>query len=361
MDKAYAWHPGADGVAPQWGVPVALMPDELFSGWLIRVAFTQGCSLSALMASIEPGLRFHDVDRGLSEHQLVTLSLHAGVSVAAIQAAMLAWSESAINGGICRRRSIWRWILPLGLQVTRRHQGLQYCPVCWGEDASPYVRLQWRFAWHIACDAHGVTLRDRCFQCQAPLRLHRHQCMNHCGVCGADLRAAPQILANVDALHLQRAADHVLRERVGEVWSVSLGVVDWFHLMALLISFLRREALREPARLSMFACELDLIRRLEKSRLELLRVEERQVMLALIYRVFALRRAAVIRLVSDGGWSRQALVAHVDQLSSLLQQGWQLFPDKSVSRHPRGPYAPRSRRLVKAMMARLRRDLRELV
>lgn len=359
MDKTYAWHPGANEVAAEWGLPVALMPDELFSGWLTRVALTQGCSISTLMASIWPGLRFHDVDRGLPTHQLAVLSKSAGINMKSFHAAMLTRSERLIRGLARTHHSIWRWILPLGLRSAKRPQGAQYCPACWATDASAYMRLQWRFAWHIACETHHIALLDHCFQCNAPIRLHRSQCIHRCRECGADLCTAPQISADVDALCAQQTADQVLHAHVGNAWGSQIEAADWFQLLALLVSFFRRETVRESEKLTVLACEFGRLSQLDKVRLELLCTEERKILLALICRTLTMPREQVMNLISDAGYSRQALVVRANRLSPSLQLGWKLFPDKSVSPKARGRYAPRPRHLVKAMMIRLCRHRRD--
>lgn len=67
-----------------------------------------------------------------------------------------------------------RWVLLLG-QYHRLHQGfgMQYCPLCLGEDSEPYYRLSWRLAFYTFCPRHQTLLLDRCHACGAPVAFHR--------------------------------------------------------------------------------------------------------------------------------------------------------------------------------------------
>jgi glyoxylate carboligase len=62
------------------------------------------------------------------------------------------------------------------------------------DDAVPYYRLQWRFAWHTGCEKHRCTLLDRCYACNSPVEPHRlfaeDQQISLCATCRADFRAA---------------------------------------------------------------------------------------------------------------------------------------------------------------------------
>ncbi|WP_321150951.1 TniQ family protein [Aeromonas jandaei] len=55
------------------------------------------------------------------------------------------------------------------------HQGfgMQYCPLCLGEDKEPYYRLSWRLAFYTFCPRHQTLLLDRCHACGAPVAFHR--------------------------------------------------------------------------------------------------------------------------------------------------------------------------------------------
>lgn len=75
-------------------------------------------------------------------------------------------AASPING-------IAPWTLPLGVfHRTRRHYGLQYCPVCLKTDEDPYFRRSWRMAYQFVCPDHQCLLMDAC-ACGAPVIPHK--------------------------------------------------------------------------------------------------------------------------------------------------------------------------------------------
>ena len=78
---------------------------------------------------------------------------------------------------------------------TRRSGGTQLCPACLSEDRPPYIRAQWRLAWHTACAVHECVLHDCCPECGSLVMAHRLQGdATHvavCATCGTDLRTAP--------------------------------------------------------------------------------------------------------------------------------------------------------------------------
>lgn len=79
--------------------------------------------------------------------------------------------------------------------------GLQFCPACLAEDATPYFRKSWRVALNTVCIRHKTMLLDRCPSCGSAIAVHRLD-FNHpntteeasvsfCHRCGFDLCTAP--------------------------------------------------------------------------------------------------------------------------------------------------------------------------
>ncbi|MFV7432200.1 TniQ family protein [Pseudomonas shirazica] len=91
METSYTWHPGARCVNPRWPLTPPILPDELFSSWLVRTAHAHGCLPSSLTGAVWPGSHAWSVDpdrahpwanldrlsgmSGLSSHQLLASTL----------------------------------------------------------------------------------------------------------------------------------------------------------------------------------------------------------------------------------------------------------------------------------------------
>lgn len=81
--------------------------------------------------------------------------------------------------------------------------GLQYCPTCLLEDATPYFRKRWRVALNTVCGVHKTLLKDRCTNCAAAIAAHRidfnrfapveDATLSFCHQCNFDLRVAPAV------------------------------------------------------------------------------------------------------------------------------------------------------------------------
>ena len=344
MGTTYAWHPGAHWLSPGWGVPIALMPDELFSGWLSRAAAQMGCSLSSLLASIAPELHVCDVDRGLSAQQLSLLSGLSGITGKALEASMLLRVSDALAGRDRFQNSILDWVLPLGLQRGRTPHGLQYCTGCWLEDDIPYVRMEWRLAWHIACARHQLALVDHCYRCGAPIRPHQVRsgalCISTCVSCGANLSVARADRVEANALAFQQHADRVIQSGTGRVWGSCMSAAEWFRTVALMLRFIKHEG-----------SQVVVPGNLER-RFELLGVADRQVLTAKLAWLMDKSRAQVVRMLSMA--YRRGRASGQDEHRSIL--GWLslMFPPRPVRAHARTKdYSPRTKQQVKQMMAYL--------
>lgn len=221
-----------------WTIRVLLLPDELFSTWLVRAALAQGCDPMHLTSSLWPRWRAWtiDLDRGLKADRLAVLAARSGLEVSRLEAAMLHPVLAAIAPGIKPEQAKWPWLLSQGSRNRRRRGGLQFCPSCLAEDATPYFRRAWRLAWHVGCPRHGRLLADHCGRCLAPVEPHRVCAVDvtlcRCSTCGHDLRDTTTVEACADALAFQVAADQVLASGRG-TWSASeVARVVWFELAA---------------------------------------------------------------------------------------------------------------------------------
>lgn len=230
----------------RWAVPVALLPNELFSTWLVRAALSQGCDPLVLTGELWPRWRVwtRDPDRGLSDEHLSALTVVSGIESATFHLATLRPTAVAVTQTSIENLAIWPWVLAFGSRNRKRHGGLQYCPHCLQDDKTPYFRLEWRLAWHTNCPIHEVLLMDRCPNCNAPLEPHRllaeagHLAV--CATCKGDLRECAVMDASIEALAFQRCADEILKScnelSNGGVESVG----GWFDRARILLRIFRR-------------------------------------------------------------------------------------------------------------------------
>lgn len=238
---------------PRWAVPVPLLPNELFSTWLVRAALSQGCDPLVLSGDLWPRWRVwtRDPDRGLSDEQLSALTVVSGIKSATFQLATLRPTAVVVTRTPIGNLGIWPWMLAFGSRNRKRHGGLQYCPHCLQEDKTPYFRLEWRLAWHTTCPIHEVVLMDRCPNCNAPLEPHRlladagHLAV--CATCRSDLRECAVRDSSVEALAFQCAADEVLKSCNVRSNDGVESVGDWFDHLRILLRGFRRAVYAGPS------------------------------------------------------------------------------------------------------------------
>ena len=255
-------HPLPGRVIARWAVVPTLQGDELLSSWLIRAALAQGCDPLVLTGHLWPRWRIWtlDIDRGLPADRLIRLAMASGIDAARLNAASLCVLGERLQANSVSS-AIWPWLLALGSRNRRRYGGLQFCPRCFANDATPYFRRGWRMAWHTACERHGEGLRDRCPACQAVPEPHRLVAddgrIDRCATCRADLKDAPPISADGGALAFQRGADRVIQQGEGHFGEMALDASDWFSLAHFLLALIRRVATMQPEGLREFLSQFD--------------------------------------------------------------------------------------------------------
>lgn len=164
-------------MAPRlWPIHPHPLPDELLSSWMIRLAHGNGFKVHSFYSEFFGTKRqvwTRDIDHHAPQWLLRGLAERTGVSFQRVVQTVLrdleSWAfEDFIENGITR------WVLPLGIfHRTRRSYGQQFCPLCFCEDAQPYLRRSWRLALTVVCVRHGVLMQDRCVSCGYPLAPHR--------------------------------------------------------------------------------------------------------------------------------------------------------------------------------------------
>ncbi|VVM07716.1 hypothetical protein MAMT_01879 [Methylacidimicrobium tartarophylax] len=354
-----------------WGFPIPLLPDELFSSWLVRAALVQGCDPLVLTGSVWPRWRVWtgDPDRGIAADRLAALARASGIAATVFEAATLRTIASAPAGGFPDGKAVWPWVLAAGSRNRRRRGGLQYCPACLAEDKKPYYRLRWRLAWHTACLRHGRILRDCCPHCGGTVEPHRLSAEDRhlalCARCKGDLRKADEAQADGDALAFQSAADEAVQRREGIYGQERISCEEWFALSRYFVGLLRRAAMGKSDILNEMLRAFDIdAGDLEAPAtglvLELLLTRERAALLGRVRRMLGAGPEAFGRAAKKAGASVQTLCEMRQKLPHCLEKAVAGLPDRSPERLRRKRAAtgrPRSRRSVARMWARMRRAM----
>jgi len=372
VDATYSWHPGTGRVTSTWAVPAPLLPDELFSSWLVRAALAQGCDPLVLTGELWPKWRVwtRDPDRGLRQDRLWRLARESGIEVSAFEAAKVRFITSAVTQKPLDNLATWPWVLALGSRNRKRHGGLQYCPKCLQEDHKPYFRMQWRLAWHTCCRFHRVNLLDRCPDCKATIEPHRLSAMEGsmtiCATCMRDLRDAVTSQIEMDALTFQQAADQVVKQRQGQYGIDTITSYQWFELSRYFVRLLRKAALGKSSGLIALIKSLGVDTEALSSpatglALELLPVQERSMLLVGAWRMLNVGPETLFDAVKAASLTASSLRDLRQPTPLCLKHIIQALPGKSVARSRQVKNnipAPRSRKAVKRAWVRLQRKWR---
>jgi len=345
VDAAYSWHKGADPLNRKWAVSVPLLPDELFSSWLIRAAFAQGSDPLAFTGSLWPKWRIWtvDADKTLADERLAVLSDISGISPSTFRLTLLESIHSSIYKSKHLESSYLPWILALGSRSRYRHGGLQFCPLCFAEDREPYFRINWRFAWHSGCVKHLVRLFDRCPICGnvvQPQRLlvkDRHLAL--CCFCKTDFRSVVPQEINQQALLFQSAADDVVRMKYGQYSTESVVQEQWFSTARYFFLLLRKASRKRFKKLLLLLRMLgvkdgDMLLPATGLPLEFLPVEERMHLFAGVWTLMTVNSKVFAQMMRQLSLSRSSLTEKNYQPPSVVQEFLDELPDMDDLRKP---------------------------
>jgi len=257
VEATYTWHPGARCLNPRWPLTPSILPDELFSSWLVRTALAHGCLPSTLTSAVWPGTRAWtcDLDRVHPWSNMGALGSMAGLSAQTLMASTLRPIIQLLYSNPVVQRSLWPWILPLGCRNRSHSGGLLCCPRCI-MDPVPYYRQQYRLAWHTACPWHHVLLIDRCPSCNSALqpgRLRVDRSLSECHHCGQSLGSASLVPAVEPALTFQAFADAASQSTI-LYGQVPLNFSEWMCIARVMVSYLEIVTRQPSAGLRLF-CE----------------------------------------------------------------------------------------------------------
>lgn len=204
---------------------------EILSSWMVRLAFANGFPLHTFYANLlgyRAPIWNRDTDRHPSSTLLDMLSRKTGQSSLTLQALTLSAYEGILFEQLPKIGNA-PWVLPVGVfHRTRRHAGMQFCPLCLQCDADPYYRRSWRLALHVMCERHQCLMEEYCPSCHEPVAYHRHgvgrgkevsgQLLRLCHRCGFDLcRTPPKYPDWPDSSSLQSFSE-MTRHVMQDVW-----------------------------------------------------------------------------------------------------------------------------------------------
>ncbi len=375
MDAAHPRHQGTGGLTPGWPVPVPVLPDELFSSWLVRAAVRQGCDPLVLTGGLWPQWRCwtRDPDRGLNRKRLSVLSKASGVNPSALDAMTLRPIVSAVDPDALDRLSTWPWVLALGARNRRRRGGLQYCPLCLQEDKTPYYRLQWRLAWHTICADHRTFLLDGCPICNAPIEPHRLEPMDEsmavCATCKGDLRKTTPQKSVGENISFQSAADLAVNHGHGRYGGIDLSSNQWFSLARYFITLVRKASTGKLKGLTALVDALGVdVKALTPAAtglaLELLPVDERAMLLAGARRLLKAGPERLLEAAKQLSITASTLKEPRQPVPDCIKTIIQALPENPIHRKrskKNNLPTPRSRLSVMRMWARLQRKCQDRI
>lgn len=153
------------------------LPGEALSSWVWRVAARHRINPGRLSEAwgLYYDLRQNDEHRPFAD--AATLAFKS-----ATKESDFTYQFQLRFGVLARFRSLW-------FDMSSKSPILQWCPRCFVEDATPYLRLRWRFRTAIACDRHRVLLVGRCPQCERRIQLtsYARRRLALCWHCGSEL------------------------------------------------------------------------------------------------------------------------------------------------------------------------------
>lgn len=351
-----------------WVRSVAVLPDESFSSWLVRAALAQGCDPLTMTGVVWPQFRAWtlDLDRGVDDHRLVSLSASSGVEASTFKNSFLRRDAEAIAGYQLERTGTWPWILTLGSRNRRRTAGMQCCPKCFLESKEPYFRRTWRFAWHTSCPHHDVCLIDRCPRCNSLVMPHKllaqDMHLGKCSNCKADFRNFKGVAPHPSSKAFQDLADAVLRAKRAQYAEQTMLTNEWFLSARFWVDLVRYASRNESCGFSKalqilkIPIPLNLLP-LFSVQLECLTAKSREVLFADTFHLMSLPPQDVHNAFERAGITINSLHAISRNLPTSLSIVFKGLPVLArLTRNAKTPSdKPRSKHAVKMMWTRILR------
>lgn len=225
-----------------------LYPNESISSWLIRAALDCGTEPITFTGFYWDKWRLwtYDLDRGFDPiapqiyEDITVLSLNQQVNLASHS---LYSVLKPINGESPLIKGQAKWVISRGSRNRTFRVGQSYCPCCLEE--TPYLRNEWRLAWHFGCLKHQVLLESKCFCCgelyQPHLLSAEKRYLNYCHQCGEKLQVVTTPLNEVEIATIE-TINNVFTTNSGECFRKRVNAQVYFAILRYFINFVRRAA-----------------------------------------------------------------------------------------------------------------------
>lgn len=225
-----------------------LYPNESISSWLIRAALDCGTEPITFTGFYWDKWRLwtYDLDRGFEPiapqiyEDITALSLNQQVNLAS-------HSLYAVLKPINRESTLIKgqakWVISRGSRNRTFRVGQSYCPCCLEE--VPYLRNEWRFAWHFGCLKHQVLFESKCPCCgeiyQPHLLSAEKRQLNYCHQCGKKLQIVTTPLNEAEIATME-TLDKVFTTNSGEFFGKRVDAQIYFAILRYFINLVRRAA-----------------------------------------------------------------------------------------------------------------------
>lgn len=339
MASSYSWHPGSSVVALSKELQFQLLPDESLSSFLVRLSHQFGMTPLALTECIVPGSRVWSIDTDrLKSRFLKPLARWSGISEDVLYQASIRCYENIASVEQQKQDQVRAWFTSLGVRNRKRETGFSYCPICFAEDQHPYLRVQWRFAWHTECVKHTCGLLDRCLRCGEPMKVHllpiKTPWMSICYHCGFDARDAKTRRIRDITASTQSYIDTTLLTGGAVIYGRQLNCSDVFEYLYFWITFLRRARRAQTGALhrflSLFPCVLPEVDEYSKGwRFEKLPVEERSSLMQGLDFILTMNREQLQLNLINMGLSKQSFIGDWNTSPAVLSPVVDALPDNS--------------------------------
>lgn len=230
-------------------IRTTLYPNESLSSWLIRAALDCGTEPITFTGFYWDKWRLwtYDLDRGFEP---ITSQIYEDITVLSLNQQVnlvkhsLYYVLKPINGENTLIKGQAKWVISRGSRNRLFHVGQAYCPCCLAE--TPYLRSEWRFAWHFGCVKHQVILESKCPFCgelyQPHLLSAEKRYLNYCHQCNEKLQVVTTPL-NASEISTMETLNNTFTTNSGECFGKRVDAQVYFAILRYFINLVRRAAI----------------------------------------------------------------------------------------------------------------------
>lgn len=311
-------------------IEVKAYQDEILSSWLIRNSIANGSDPRSWTSGIWFDFRAwtRDIDRHLPKSRIGSLSKITSLSREQIKDLTLEpLIEKITLDAPLNPNKNWLFVVSTGNRGGSKINGTHFCSQCLTEP-KPYLKKQWRLAWNIACPIHNQLLIQKCQQCSKNFAPHLidylHTDIHICTNCGYDLRTSTVTKVNPESLLFQESLNKAIFQ---DIIDPSFPLVEHtanelFYTIRILFSFFR--ALARLHRTSNLFEKIDffaknnLFSSSKNSSFEQMNIEDREILLMLVSRLFKLKQDEIQELFKNSKITYKMLAQQIGIQSKTI-------------------------------------------